>query len=162
MGFPTDPAKYPKEFAALYRRAIKEKFEIELGDRGTAINFVHKLHAYRRAVEDSAEIMDSSMRIIVIRQRGTRIIFDNDTTAMDAIRTAAGMEAPSAEDLDTYLAKLEQGMNKDDNRSIPSTDSGESAIYTNQEQEEGKVETDYLKLFKTTEDSEDKEQSNSS
>ena len=153
MGFPTDPTKYPVEFAALYRRALKEVFEIDLGDRNLAISYVHRLHAYRRAVEETQGIHHSSMRSTVIKQRGTRIIFDNEQIAVDAIRSAAGMHAPTNDELDKYLAQLEQGMS--DDGSIQTTDSGESAIHKAEESQE--VNTDYLSLFPKPEDTKDKE-----
>ena len=138
---------------------MKEGFEIDIGDRELAINYVHRLHAYRRAIEEARGEGYSNLRSTTIRQRGTRIIFDNDSSAMDAIRSAAGMDLPTDEELDAYLATLEQGMDND-GESICDSDSGEQATPGNQEEAEVKssqVNTDYLSLFQKTEDRTNKE-----
>ena len=142
MPFPMDPLKYPPEFAALYRRALKEPFEVDLLDRGIAANYCHRLHAYRRAVETMQPANSFGLRTIIISQRGTRIIFGSSAGAMEAIRSAAGIHMPSDQELDDYLAQLEQGT--DDGKlgtDVQQPSGGE------QEAPEVEVETDYLKLF---------------
>lgn len=109
MPYPKDPTVYPQEFAALFRRALRESFEVDFGDRGTAVNYCHRLHAYRRAVECTKQPGWASLRNIILSARGNRVVFQNNSSAMDAIRSAAGVEAPSEAQLDAYLAQLEQG-----------------------------------------------------
>lgn len=160
MGFPKDPTKYPAEFAALYRKALVGPFEIDLGDRGMAVSYCHRLHAYRRAVEFVRPETAVGMRDITLSARGTRVIFRSNEAAMAVIREAVGIVEPTTEELDEYLAKLEQGM-KEHDRPIRDTDSREQPIYSEQEKGAGQVETDYLKLFKTTEDSKEEDSAGS-
>lgn len=109
MPYPKDPTVYPPEFASLFRRALSESFEIDFEDHGVATNYCHRLHAYRRACENVKLPGWASLRNTQLLVRGTRLIFKNSKQAQDLIRAAAGIEAPSEEQIDKYLAQLEQG-----------------------------------------------------
>ena len=76
MGYSKDLSTYPLEFAKLYDRAQRESFELDLGERGLALSYIHKLHAYRRAVEKAQIPGYESLRNITIRSRGTRAVFE--------------------------------------------------------------------------------------
>lgn len=113
MPFSTDPRNYPPEFAAIFKRAMKEDFEIDLEAKNLAVNLCHRLHAYRRAVEIQKVHGWSNLRRTTISVQGTKLLFTCQMDVMAKLRTAAGISEPSEEELDKYLDQLEKGETDD-------------------------------------------------
>jgi hypothetical protein len=141
MPYSKDPSTYPPEYAAIFQRAIREDFEIDAGERGAAINFCHKLHAYRRAIETHKSDGWSALRQTTIRVVGTRVTFSNNADLMANIRNAVGIAAPSETELDAYLDQLEKGEahdgeSKEPGHNVQQPSSGEQELPGSEESQE--------------------------
>lgn len=126
MPYSKDPSTYPPEFARLFDRAQREAFELDVGDHGEAQALRHKLHAFRRAVESARLPGFGLLRNIVLKVRGTRVVFTNQNDIMAAVRSAAGVESPTEEALAAYVNSAFEG--DTDVRSIPATAGGSKGL----------------------------------
>ncbi len=109
MPYSKDPELYPSEFQEIFKRALDEEFSIDCGLDHQAINLRHQFHAYRRAVESARIDGWSELRKVSIKLDGATLHFSNNNELMLRLREAAKISAPTEDDLDAYLKRLEEG-----------------------------------------------------
>lgn len=100
---------YPKEFAQLFRHALRQEMKMELPSANDATALAHQLHAYRRAVEKEDAEQGLELRKITIRVRGAFLIANVNPILASISNALAGADEPSEQELEDYLNKLMEG-----------------------------------------------------
>lgn len=114
MPYPNDPEKYPAEFSMIFRKALgDEEFALDCSSRSEAINLRHRLHAFRRAMEDAKVPGWSELRKVEIHLVGTRLIAKKEDLS-GRIRASLGKSptALSEEEINKYLRATEEARNE--------------------------------------------------
>lgn len=99
---------YPEQFGQLFNKALAEEFSITMDEENIAINFVHQLNAYRRALRLEAHPLGPKFQAVAVKRKGQTIIMQNQGAIIESAIAHLNLKPlePTEDELDAYIARL--------------------------------------------------------
>lgn len=100
MPYSKDPDAYPPIFAQLFATACERDFGLELPGKGEAVNFVHRLNAYRRAVLRAypSTPLARTVSQVTVKAEDAQVKFSNKNKEVEQMIAGSGVELVEIEE----------------------------------------------------------------